>query len=204
MLCPFCDHPHHRVLESRVSDAKDAIRRRRECRECGERFTTYERVEETPLTVIKSSGEREPFDREKLFSGLQRACHKRLVTAAELEEAVRDIETELRNRLAREVPAAFIGDLALRRLKALDPVAYVRFASVYRNFGDVREFAEELERLDGEPPLTPEQVMLDEHIFDRLTGSGARRAERVRPLAATTAGSGTKTTIDQQEAPDVD
>ncbi|CAN0489449.1 unnamed protein product, partial [Phaeothamnion confervicola] len=138
----------HRVVESRVADTKDAIRRRRECQSCGRRFTTYERFEEMPLVVVKASGERQPFDRSKLLKGLQRACHKRQVSTASLDLAVRDIEAELRNRLRQEVSSPQIGELALRRLKEIDPVAYVRFASVYRQFADVEEFEDELSRLE--------------------------------------------------------
>ncbi len=168
MLCPFCDNPEHRVVESRVADTKDAIRRRRECLRCERRFTTYERGEEMPLVVVKSSGERQPFDRAKLLEGLQRACHKRQVPTAALELAVRDIEAELRNRLRQEVRSSQIGELALRRLKEIDPVAYVRFASVYRAFEDVDEFEDELARLEREPPLPRGQYPLDEEIFETL------------------------------------
>ncbi|MFN8109138.1 MAG: transcriptional regulator NrdR [Thermoleophilia bacterium] len=168
MICPFCEHPDHRVVESRVPDSKDAIRRRRECLGCGRRFTTYERVEETAVMVIKRSGEREPFDRAKLLAGLQRACHKRPVATGALEVAVRDIEAEIRNRLRHEVRAAVIGELALRRLKEIDQVAYVRFASVYRQFADVEEFEEELARLEREPPLPRGTVPLDEHMFELI------------------------------------
>ena len=168
MICPFCENPEHRVVESRVADTKDAIRRRRECQGCGRRFTTYERCEEMALVVVKSSGERQPFDREKLLHGLQRACHKRQVSTASLEMAVRDIEGELRNRLRQEVRSAQIGELALRRLKEIDSVAYVRFASVYRAFADVEEFEDELSRLEREPPLPHGQFPLDENIFQTL------------------------------------
>jgi transcriptional repressor NrdR len=177
MICPFCEHPDHRVVESRVPDSKDAIRRRRECQACGRRFTTYERVEEMPVVVIKSSGERELFDRAKLLAGLQRACHKRPVPTGLLEVAVRDIEAELRNRLRQEVRTSLIGELALRRLKEVDQVAYVRFASVYRQFADVEEFEEELARLEREPLLARGQVTLDEHLFgtvDPTNRSGSR------------------------------
>ncbi len=170
MLCPFCDNPDHRVVESRVADTKDAVRRRRECLRCEQRFTTYERCEEMPLVVVKSSGERQPFDRGKLLDGLQRACHKRQVPTAALEVAVRDIEGELRNRLRHEVRSSQIGELALRRLKEIDPVAYVRFASVYRAFADVDEFEDELARLEREPPLPRGQYPLDEQIFQTLDG----------------------------------
>lgn len=168
MLCPFCENPEHRVVESRVADAKDAIRRRRECQECGRRFTTYERGEEMPLVVVKSSGERQPFDRAKLLEGLQRACHKRQVPTAALDLAVRDIEAELRNRLRPEVRSSQIGELALRRLKEIDQVAYVRFASVYRAFADVEEFEDELARLEREPPLPRGQHPLDDQLFSTL------------------------------------
>lgn len=151
-----------------MADTKDAIRRRRECQGCGRRFTTYERCEEMALVVVKSSGERQPFDREKLLHGLQRACHKRQVSTASLEMAVRDIEGELRNRLRQEVRSAQIGELALRRLKEIDSVAYVRFASVYRAFADVEEFEDELARLEREPPLPRGQFPLDENIFQTL------------------------------------
>jgi transcriptional repressor NrdR len=177
MICPFCDNPEHRVVESRVADTKDAIRRRRECQGCGRRFTTYERCEEMPLVVVKSSGERQPFDRAKLLEGLQRACHKRQVSTASLEMAVRDIEAELRNRLRQEASSSQIGELALRRLKEIDPVAYVRFASVYRAFADVEEFEDELARLEREPPLPRGQFPLDEQLFQTLdAGSSTARA----------------------------
>jgi len=206
MICPFCEHPDHRVVESRVPDTKDAIRRRRECLGCARRFTTYERVEEMALVVVKSSGERQPFDRTKLLEGLQRACHKRPVATTQLEAAVRDIEAELRNCLRQEVRTSHIGDLALRRLKEIDPVAYVRFASVYRAFADVEEFEEELARLEREPPLPRGQSSLDEHVFATLLRpAGAQPAARLRALRggrAEAPASPVATTL--QEAPDGD
>ena len=206
MICPFCEHPDHRVVESRVPDTKDAIRRRRECLGCARRFTTYERVEEMALVVVKSSGERQPFDRTKLLEGLQRACHKRPVATTQLEAAVRDIEAELRNRLRQEVRSSHIGDLALRRLKEIDPVAYVRFASVYRAFADVEEFEEELARLEREPPLPRGQSSLDEHVFATLLRpAGAQPAARLRALRGgrdEAPASPAATTL--QEAPDGD
>ncbi|MCB0883032.1 MAG: transcriptional repressor NrdR [Thermoleophilia bacterium] len=168
MICPYCEHTEHRVVESRVSDTKDAIRRRRECLECKTRFTTYERVEEIPIMVVKASGEREPFDRDKLLAGMRRACHKRPVPTGLLTVAVRDIEADIRNRLRQEVGSKAIGELALRRLKEIDQVAYVRFASVYRQFADLEEFEQELERLEREPPLPRGQTTLDEHMFETL------------------------------------
>jgi transcriptional repressor NrdR len=171
MICPFCESAEHRVVESRVPDTKDAIRRRRECISCGRRFTTYERIEEMPLILVKRSGEREPFDRQKLLDGLLRACHKRSVSTGLLEAAVRDIEIDIRNRLRQEVRSTHVGELALRRLKEIDAVAYVRFASVYRQFADVEEFEEELARLEREPPLPRGQGSLDEQVFDRMSVS---------------------------------
>lgn len=161
------------MLESRPSEAKDAIRRRRECRSCGQRFTTYEVIEKAPLVVVKSSGERQPFDRAKLLAGLQRACHKREVATAVLEAAVSDIETDLRSDLTGEIPSAAIGDLALRRLKGIDQVAYVRFASVYRQFSNLDEFEEELARLELEPPMIEGQPALDEQLFRRFMSTAS-------------------------------
>ncbi|MBY0396635.1 MAG: transcriptional regulator NrdR [Thermoleophilia bacterium] len=204
MICPHCQSAEHRVVESRVPDSKDAIRRRRECLVCGSRFTTYERVEETPLVVVKSSGERQPFDRTKLLEGLQRACHKRQVPTAQLEVAVRDIEAELRNRLRQEVPSARIGELALRRLKEIDSVAYVRFASVYRKFEDVEEFEDELARLEREPPLPRGQYPLDEQIFQTLDEpAGAVTRGNLRALPGGRADALVRQTT-PQEAPDGD
>ena len=188
MICPFCENPEHRVVESRVADTKDAIRRRRECQGCGRRFTTYERCEEMALVVVKSSGERQPFDRDKLLHGLQRACHKRQVSTASLEMAVRDIEGELRNRLRQEVRSAQIGELALRRLKEIDSVAYVRFASVYRAFADVEEFEDELARLEREPPLPRGQFPLDESMFQTLDAGPDRLPPRYPQGTARRAG----------------
>lgn len=206
MICPFCEHPDHRVVESRVPDTKDAIRRRRECLGCGRRFTTYERVEEMALVVVKSSGERQPFDRTKLLEGLQRACHKRPVATTQLEALVRDIEAELRNRLRQEVRSSHIGDLALRRLKEIDAVAYVRFASVYRAFADVEEFEEELARLEREPPLPRGQSSLDEHVFATLLRPvGAQPATRLRALrGGRDEAPATPAATTLQEAPDGD
>lgn len=177
-------------MESRVPDTKDAIRRRRECQTCGRRFTTYERVEEMPLIVIKSNGDREPFDHDKLLSGLQRACHKRPVPTAHLESAVRDIEVSLRNRLKQEVSSNAIGELALRRLKDVDTVAYVRFASVYRQFEDTDEFADELRRLEQEPPLPRGQKPLDDHMFELLTEPAPTERPTRRRLRALAGGLG--------------
>jgi transcriptional repressor NrdR len=140
--CPYCKEDDDRVTESRPS--AETIRRRRECNRCGRRFTTYERVERHPLLVVKKDGSREPFDRAKLLAGMQRACEKRPVAADALERATDEIERELSDAFEREVPSKAIGELVMRRLRATDPVAYVRFASVYREFKDVGEFMDEL------------------------------------------------------------
>ncbi len=147
MKCPFCDATEIKVVDSRDTESRDAIRRRRECLKCQRRFTTYERVEETPLTVIKRAGEREVFSRSKLLKGLLRACEKRPIETGTLEKLIEDVEAELRNEFKTEVPSAEIGDRTLAKLKDLDKVAYVRFASVYRKFEDVDEFQRELAKL---------------------------------------------------------
>ncbi|MBN2405745.1 MAG: transcriptional repressor NrdR [Coriobacteriia bacterium] len=147
MRCPFCGHDETKVVDSRVSESQDAIRRRRECLECTQRFTTYERREEMPLMVVKKDQRSEPFDRGKLLRGLVVATAKRPVTTAELEELIDDIETELHNTFHYEIPAKQLGDLVLRRLLELDKVAYIRFASVYKEFTDLDEFTSELKKL---------------------------------------------------------
>lgn len=147
MKCPFCSNPETRVIDSRETDNSDAIRRRRECFSCKKRFTTYERHEEVPLVVIKKSGERELFDRGKLLNGLLRACVKRHVALEKLQEIVSAIEAELRNQFRYEIPAKMIGEMALDHLRELDKVAYIRFASVYRDFENTSEFNRELQAL---------------------------------------------------------
>jgi transcriptional repressor NrdR len=147
VLCPFCRHDDTRVLDSRPTEEGSAIRRRRECAMCERRFTTYERVEETPLLVVKKDGRREVFDRQKILRGIVTACEKRPVTLAQLESMVTALERELRDRGYDEVPSRVIGERVMEQLRALDPVAYVRFASVYREFADLEGFKELLERL---------------------------------------------------------
>lgn len=147
MHCPFCEHGDTKVVDSRVA-GKGAIRRRRECLLCSQRFTTFERIEETPLFVIKRDGARQPFERAKLMAGLVRACTKRPVSLAEIERTVTEIEARLRNGIRDEVPSEAIGEEALAVLHDLDKVAYVRFASVYRDFQDIEEFEEELARME--------------------------------------------------------
>ena len=147
MRCPYCEHPESRVIDSRESKNGMSIRRRRECLSCQKRFTTYEKIEEIPYMVIKKDGQRQPFDSQKLMRGLLKACEKRPVPLTKLEEIVEEIESKLQERPDEEMEAAKIGQLLMDRLKALDKVAYVRFASVYREFKDVLEFKKELESL---------------------------------------------------------
>jgi transcriptional repressor NrdR len=151
MQCPYCDFEDTKVIDSRLSETKDAVRRRREClsRSCGKRFTTYERREPLRLMVIKRDGEKEPFDREKLRSGLAKACAKQQVTDEQVDLIVDEIEAELRERRRHEVTSRRLGDMALMRLRRMDMVAYLRFASVYRQYTDVDQFRTELVRLAG-------------------------------------------------------
>ncbi|MCL6588520.1 MAG: transcriptional regulator NrdR [Firmicutes bacterium] len=147
MNCPFCGHPDSKVIDSRASEEMNAIRRRRECLICQKRFTTYERIEETPLVVIKRDGRREPFDRHKILSGLLKACEKRPVPYAVLDQLADTVERELRNRMDQEVKSTAVGELVMEGLKGIDEVAYVRFASVYRQFKDLAIFMQELQDL---------------------------------------------------------
>jgi transcriptional repressor NrdR len=147
MRCPFCRHLKTRVVDKRNLEELDTIRRRRECRSCGRRFSTYERIEWTGVSVIKKDGRRESFNRDKLLTGLLKACDKRPIPREEIEKRVSGIEAELYNFGSREVPAQVIGELVMDRLKALDKVAYIRFASVYREFTDLKSFEKELRTL---------------------------------------------------------
>ncbi|MCI9456052.1 MAG: transcriptional repressor NrdR [Oscillospiraceae bacterium] len=147
MKCPFCGYLESRVVDSRPADEGERIRRRRECLSCLKRFTTYEIVETLPIIVVKKDKSREPFERNKLFNGLLRACEKRPVSLEALEKIVDEIEAELLNSLEREVTSLRIGELAMEKLKQVDEIAYVRFASVYRQFADVNSFMEEITRL---------------------------------------------------------
>lgn len=147
MKCPYCFFQESKVVDSRPTDEGERIRRRRECLSCGKRFTTYEVMETTPLMVVKKDRSREQFDREKLLTGLLRACEKRPVSLTTLESVVDDIELSLQNSLEREVCTEKIGEMAMERLKGIDEVAYVRFASVYRQFKDIHSFMEELNEI---------------------------------------------------------
>ena len=156
MKCPFCEHTESKVLDSRSTEDDEQIRRRRECLKCGSRFTTYEKIEKIPIYVIKRDGTRQIFSREKLLGGLMKACEKRPVPVATLEKAVDEIETQLYNSLDLEITSKLIGELAMAKLKDIDEVAYVRFASVYRQFADVESFKKELSKLLGEKKYNSE------------------------------------------------
>ncbi len=150
MKCPYCSFEESKVIDSRPTDDCEKIRRRRECLKCSRRFTTYEIVEVLPIIVIKKDKSREAFDRNKLLNGLLKACEKRPISINQLEKAVCDIEREMQNSLDREVSSKLIGELVMDALKSIDKVAYVRFASVYRQFDDVDNFMQELKQLLSE------------------------------------------------------
>ena len=146
MKCPFCGMDNTRVIDSRPADDNASIRRRRQCDECGKRFTTYEKVEIIPLTVIKKDRTREPYDRSKIMAGVLRACHKRPIPVGKIEETVNKIENDIFNLEYKEIESKVIGEIVMEKLEKLDPVAYVRFASVYREFKDVNTFMDELKK----------------------------------------------------------
>lgn len=160
MKCPYCGALDDKVIDSRESQEGEVIRRRRECVKCGRRFTTYERLEQLPYMVVKKDGRREPFDRMKVLNGLMKACEKRPVSPAKLEEVANEVEKFVQESKDRERPTVKIGEMIMRRLKSIDKVAFVRFASVYKDFKDVSEFMKELKA---------------------LTQSGVRRAARRKP-----------------------
>jgi len=147
MKCPYCDNQDTKVVDSRPTDEGQTIRRRRECEECGRRFTTYERLEEIPLIVVKKDGSRQPFDRTKVLNGVLKACEKRPVSMDAIEKVVSDIERGLSNLMLKEMDSGVIGEYVMERLRELDDVAYVRFASVYRQFTDAESFRKEIEKL---------------------------------------------------------
>ncbi|NMA66752.1 MAG: transcriptional repressor NrdR [Clostridiaceae bacterium] len=147
MRCPYCSYEEDRVIDSRPTDEGATIRRRRECLNCRKRYPTYEKVENLPIMVIKKDGSRQPYDREKVRKGLLRACEKRSVSINQIESILDYIEMQISNSLEREVTSASIGELVMEKLKELDEVAYVRFASVYRQFKDINTFMEELNKL---------------------------------------------------------
>ncbi|MCI8528659.1 MAG: transcriptional repressor NrdR [Lachnospiraceae bacterium] len=147
MKCPFCNHENTRVIDSRPAEDNNSIRRRRVCDECGKRFTTYEKIETIPLIVIKKDNNRETYDRSKIEGGLIRACHKRPVSAQQIALLADEVENEIFSLGEKEISSQMIGELLMNKLKDLDPVAYVRFASVYREFKDVNTFMDELKKL---------------------------------------------------------
>ncbi len=147
MKCPFCSCMDSKVIDSRVSEDGTSIRRRRECAECNKRYTTYEKIESTPILVIKSNGNRQMFDLAKIKNGIIKACEKRPVPMAKIEKLVSDIEKQVNNTLAQEISSKKIGDMVMEGLKDLDEVAYVRFASVHRQFKDINTLREEIEKL---------------------------------------------------------
>ena len=154
MKCPYCSYLESKVVDSRPADEGASIRRRRECAQCHKRFTTYETIECLPMLVVKKDGSRQAFDRNKLLSSMLKACEKRSVSLETLENAVDEIEQDLQNDMEREVTSAHVGEMVMNKLKGLDEVAYVRFASVYRQFKDLNAFMSELNRIlgDGTPP----------------------------------------------------
>ena len=152
MKCPFCNQENTRVIDSRPVPDNNSIRRRRQCDECGKRFTTYEKIETIPLSVIKKDQSREQYDRTKIQDGVMRACYKRPIPVKEIENLMDEIETEIFNREEKEVPSTLIGEIVMDKLKELDAVAYVRFASVYREFKDIDTFMDELKKMTK--PLT--------------------------------------------------
>ena len=147
MKCPFCSHENTRVIDSRPAEENNSIRRRRVCDECGKRFTTYEKIETIPLIIIKKDDNRETYDRAKIEAGVLRACHKRPVSAQAIANLVDEVENEIFNMEEREISSQIIGELLMNKLKKLDAVAYVRFASVYREFKDVNTFMDELKKV---------------------------------------------------------
>lgn len=147
MKCPFCGHDNTRVIDSRPAEDNNSIRRRRVCDECDKRFTTYEKIETIPLIIIKKDNNRETYDRSKIEAGVLRACHKRPVSAGQLERLVEEVETEIFNMEEKEISTQDIGELVMNKLKDVDAVAYVRFASVYREFKDINTFMDELKKV---------------------------------------------------------
>jgi len=167
MKCPFCQHQDSRVVDSRTSDDRAVIRRRRECGACARRFTTYERPSDLPLTVIKKDGRREAFDREKVVIGMTKACEKRPIAREAIERAADEVERQVRDRLAEEVPARHIGTLVMEKLREIDEVAYVRFASVYKEFHDADSFVQEIESLLRKVPAPePGEAPRQAGLFD--------------------------------------
>ncbi len=150
MKCPFCNYEDTKVIDSRSQDDNTTIRRRRYCEKCGKRFTTYERIDTIPMTVIKSNGTRETFDKNKLISGIMKSCNKRPITAKQIQEIADDVENAVMSSMDKEIESKEIGSMVMDRLKDIDEVAYVRFASVYRQFKDINTFMDELNKIMNE------------------------------------------------------
>ena len=147
MKCPYCNNPETQVTDTRETESLETTRRRRECLKCGKRFTTYERVEEAEIIVVKKDGKRERFERQKVINGVLKACEKRPIPLERIEKIVDDVESDLRKRDSVEIDSKIIGEIVMRKLKTTDKIAYIRFASVYREFEDLDRFEEELEKL---------------------------------------------------------
>ena len=180
MQCPFCQHPNNRVLESRSAESDRSIRRRRECMNCERRFTTYERIEYVPITVIKKCGNRESFDRSKLLRGITTACEKTGVSPHAIEMIVDEIEAALQQQSAREITSEAIGERVLARLKDVNEVAYVRFASVYRKFQGIRDFTEALSQLQSSPSAPDSQYATSTAIQEKEPSGTERFASSVK------------------------
>lgn len=172
MKCPYCHKDDDRVTDSRVAENGYAIRRRRQCNQCGRRFTTYERVEKRRLKVIKKDGSRVPYDRNKLKAGLEKACWKRPISDEQIEAIVSAIEDDIERNFESEVESRYIGELAMQFLRNLDQVAYVRFASVYRQFEDVKDFVEEVRPMLNEMPSSPPVTRQNDTVSPHLANQG--------------------------------
>ena len=180
MQCPFCQHPNNRVLESRSAESDRSIRRRRECMNCQRRFTTYERIEYVPITVLKRGGDRESFDRSKLLRGITTACEKTGISPHAIEMVVDDIEAGLQQQAIREVTSEDIGERVLARLKDINEVAYVRFASVYREFKGIRDFAETLNHLQSQehPPTQSASLLAQAEMKGSPTQNSSQNSSQ--------------------------
>lgn len=167
MKCPFCGIPNTRVVDSRPGKIEFEVRRRRECQECNQRFTTYERVEQIPIVIVKKDGRREEFNRDKVLNGIKKACEKRAISMDQIEETVDSIERELRDTSERELPSKTVGEKIIKALKQIDDVAYVRFASVYREFKDVADFIAELKGLLPKECIPPELDKISDPVSEQ-------------------------------------
>ncbi|GAB4113048.1 MAG: transcriptional regulator NrdR [Roseiflexaceae bacterium] len=159
MRCPFCQHADSEVIDTRKLNGGESIRRRRKCPICGKRFTTYERVESVTITIVKKNGEREPYERDKLLRGVRTACYRRPVSAQQIETLANDVESELMALDESEIPSVRVGDVVMRRLREIDDVAYIRFASVYRSFADIGKLREAVDELLEHSPELPDETI---------------------------------------------